>query len=106
MHWVLYFTYGFYVFTYLTGLTFFIRFDARRRPLRRRLIGMHLILAVTTFIMVTSIMAIGALPKPLPPPRTTAQQSFMWHIRQSHSAELERYLKSTNTLYPSVKSLP
>ncbi len=81
--------YGTYVVTYLTGLTFYLRFDAKRRPLRRRLLGMHLIMAIMTFISLTSAMAIYAFPSP-PVVHQTSKHSTMWYYVLQHRAELKR----------------
>lgn len=88
MTWI-YFTYALYVITFLTGLLFFIQFDARRRPLRRRLMGIHLMMAVATFIMITSIMAAHAFPHNALPPPSNPKNSTMWdYITQHHSEKL------------------
>jgi amino acid transporter len=86
-------TYALYVITFLTGLLFFIRFDARRRPLRRRLLGIHLIMAVVTFIMVTSIVATrawGPPPDQAAPPKNP-KQSTMWDYLYQHRSELNHH---------------
>lgn len=80
-------SYALYIVTFATGLLFFIRFDARRRPLRKRLIGFHLIMAVATFIMITSIMAVHAFPsRGLPPPKNP-RHSTMWDYVLQHRSE-------------------
>lgn len=84
-------TYALYVVTFLTGLLFFIRFDARRRPLRRRLIGVHLIMAVVTFIMITAIVVTRAWTNPLPPPPTNPKHSTMWDYYRQHQSERNRH---------------
>ncbi|WP_243239231.1 hypothetical protein [Sulfobacillus harzensis] len=84
-------SYVLYVVTFLTGMLFFVRFDARRRPLRRRLIGMHLIMAVATFIMITSIMAVNAFPSHALPPPVNPKNSTMWDYVFQHRSELSRH---------------
>jgi hypothetical protein len=54
--------------TYITGLTFFIRFDAKRKGMRQHLIATHLVMAGVTFIFVTS--GTIALVKPTVPAHT------------------------------------
>lgn len=83
-----------YVITYLTGLTLFWRFDVRRRPLRRRLVGLHLLMAVLTFIGFAGVMSLYAFGGPAPghiaararPPRRTT----MWDYVAQHQSELAR----------------
>ena len=82
-------SYVLYVVSFLTGLFFFIRFDARRRPLRRRLMGLHLMMAVATFIMVTSIMAVNAFPDVAAPAPSNPKRSTMWDYVAQHRSELK-----------------
>lgn len=77
-----------YVITFLTGLIFFVRFDARRRPLRKRLLGLHLVMAVTTFILITSIMSVNAFPNQETPPPKNPTSSTMWDYVHQHRSEL------------------
>lgn len=84
-------TYGLYCVTFLTGLLFFVRFDARRRPLRKRLIGLHLGMAVTTFIMITAIVAVRAWQPSLPPPPTNPKKSTMWYYIHQHEQVLKNH---------------
>ncbi len=88
-YWI-YVAYGTYLVTYLTGLTFYVRFDAKKRPLRRRLLGIHLIMAVITFITLTSAMALYAFPSAAPYP-ATHRRSTMWYDARQHRAELKQY---------------
>lgn len=87
-------TYVLYLATFLTGVLFFIRFDARRRPLRRRLLGLHLIMAVATFIMITAIVVVRAWAPHLPPPPSNPHNSTMWNLFKLHQAELKRHRTS------------
>jgi hypothetical protein len=84
--------YAFYLATYLTGLGFFIRFDRRRRRIKPRLLGTHLMMAVVTFTLITSAMALYAYPQPAPvtgPP----SRSTMHFLVTQHRSELARYEK-------------
>ena len=81
------FTYILYCVTFAMGLLFFVRFDARNRPLRRRLIGLHLALAVATFIMITSIVAVRAWSPSLAGPPKNPKQSTMWDYYHLHQHE-------------------
>ena len=89
------FTYALYCITFLTGLLFFIRFDARRRPLRRRLLGLHLVMAVATFIMVTAIVAVRAWTPSLPSPPTNPKNSTMWYYYHQHQSEFKNHQHAT-----------
>lgn len=91
-------SYVLYVVTFLTGLFFFIRFDARRRPLRKRLMGVHLVMAVATFIMITSIMAVNAFPDRALPPPTNPKQSTMWDYVRQHQSEIKAHNHATTKL--------
>ncbi|MCL5971810.1 MAG: hypothetical protein M1499_04515 [Firmicutes bacterium] len=82
----IYVAYVAYVVTYLTGLTFYIRFDVRRRPLRRRLLGIHLLMAVVTFISLTASMALYGFPERAAVPETS-HQSTMWYYVLQHRSE-------------------
>lgn len=84
-------SYALYVVTFLTGMLFFVRFDARRRPLRRRLIGLHLVMAVATFIMITSIMAVNAFPQHASKPPADPKNSTMWDYVRQHQSELKAH---------------
>lgn len=84
-------TYILYWLTFITGMAFFIRFDARRRPLRRRLIGLHLGMAVATFIMLTSIVAVRAWKPSLPPPPANPKNSTMWYYYYQHQQVLKNH---------------
>lgn len=87
-------TYGLYIATFLTGIFFFIRFDARRRPLRRRLLGVHLIMAVATFIMITAIVAVRAWAPSLPAPPKNPKNSTMWDYYHQHQSERKLHRES------------
>lgn len=83
----MYVAYATYLGTYLTGLTFFIRFDLKHRPLRRRLLGLHVTMAVMSFIALTGAMALYAFP----PSHATVQkpsQSTLWYYIEQHRSEL------------------
>lgn len=84
-------TYALYCVTFATGMLFFVRFDARRRPLRRRLIGVHLVMAVVTFIMITSILAVGGWSSSLPAPPKNPKYSTMWDYDRQHRAEYQAH---------------
>jgi thiol:disulfide interchange protein len=88
-YWI-YVAYGTYVVTYLTGLSFYLRFDAKRRPLRRRLLGLHLVMAVLTFITLTAAMGLYAFPGAASKPETSSH-STMWYDARQHRAELKQY---------------
>ncbi len=98
-YWI-YVAYGTYLVTYLTGLSFYIRFDAKRRPLRRRLLGLHLIMAVLTFITLTSAMGIYAFPRVASKPETS-RRSTMWYDARQHRAELKQYQTTHSGNLPS-----
>ncbi|MDA8192927.1 MAG: hypothetical protein M0Z53_02850 [Thermaerobacter sp.] len=93
-------SYAMYVVTYLTGLGFYIRFDVRRRPVRKRLIGMHLIMTVFTFIFLTGAMAIEAFP-PAPAVPQSASQSTMWYLVRQHHSALKRYEQTHSGKLPA-----
>lgn len=84
-------SYALYVLSFLTGIFFFIRFDARRRPLRKRLLALHLIMAVATFILMTSIMAVNAFPQTALAPPKNPKQSTMWDYLRQHQSELKNH---------------
>ncbi|MCL5116744.1 MAG: hypothetical protein M1272_06305 [Firmicutes bacterium] len=84
-------SYVLYVLSFLAGVFFFIQFDARRRPLRRRLMGMHLFMAVATFIMMTSIMAVNAFPDRAPTPPANPKHSTMWDYVRQHRSEQKNH---------------
>lgn len=52
-----YLAYATYVLTFGVGVIFFLRYDLRKKFLPRRLLGIHVGLAVLTFIFFTSAMA-------------------------------------------------
>lgn len=82
----IYVAYITYLITYVTGLTFYIKFDAQRRPLRRRLLGLHLIMAIFTFVALTSAMALYAYPNPKVPVEV-GKNSTMWDYVIQHRTE-------------------
>lgn len=88
------FSYATFVITYLTGLSFYIRFDVKRRPLRRRLIGLHLIMTVFTFIFLTGAMAILAFPTSSKSGHQSPKQSTMWYLVKQHRAEMKAFEKA------------
>lgn len=87
---IAYVSFGMYVVTFLTGALFFIQFDARRRPLRRRLLGLHLMMAVATFILITAVMGVSAFPHHVAPPASSPKNSTMWDLVRQHRSELAR----------------
>ncbi|MCL6594685.1 MAG: hypothetical protein K6V73_00550 [Firmicutes bacterium] len=85
-----------YALTALTlgvGMAFFLRYDYWSRPLRWRLVGAHLVLAVFTFIAI-----VVALPLFPPPPRTVPRSdlgshSSLWaNVQQNLELELRNRL--------------
>jgi amino acid transporter len=82
--------YVFYVLTFFTGLGFFLRFDRRRRRLKPRLLGLHLLMAVITFTLITSAMALYAYTPP-PPARVPPSASSMRFFYRQHMSELKRF---------------
>lgn len=93
-------SYATFVITYLTGLTFYIRFDIRRRPLRRRLLGLHLIMTVFTFIFLTGAMAVTAFPMTAKSSQHAPKQSTMLYLVRQHRNELKSHGRTNTLLNP------
>lgn len=57
-------TYVIFAVTLLAGLAFFLRYDARRKRLRMRMVAVHLFMAALTFLSATTLMSLPLYPTP------------------------------------------
>lgn len=84
-------TYGFFVLTFVTGFSFFLRFDMRRRQMRPRILGFHLVMAVSAFCLYSAVVvAYGIPPSGLRPTQIVNGHDSSWYTAQRHRGELER----------------
>lgn len=58
--------YGVYCLTFLVGIAFFFRYDLRKQFLPRALLGIHVGLAVFTFIAFTAALSAYTYVRPAP----------------------------------------
>ncbi|PWI57432.1 hypothetical protein [Sulfoacidibacillus thermotolerans] len=73
--------YAIYTFTYLLGVYFFFRYDAKRKHVRLQSIALHLTLAGLTFIFVTSSYIVVALtPVHALPAGKLGTNSPLWYL--------------------------
>jgi hypothetical protein len=81
--------YAMVVATLAVGSAFFIRYDFWSRPLRWRLVGAHLILAVFTFIAVVIAFPLVPAPPQHVPRSMLGRHSSLWaNVRQNLQLEL------------------